>query len=198
MRANKEKELQEKIDRFKTIEKVLLNKNKKFITIDTFECHTSNGKTLVRDRINKGSGNGSAITILPITEDNNIVLVIQPRVFTKTTVGVELPAGYIESGEESVIAAERELKEETGLEAKSIEKVCGFYQDEGCSSAYVEGFIAKGCRFVSEQKLDRDEYIELFVCTIDEMLELVERGIISGVGSQFVIEKAKEYLKKLC
>lgn len=38
--------------------------------------------------------------IMPITSDNEILTVIEPRVFTKRTVAVSFPAGYIEKGED--------------------------------------------------------------------------------------------------
>lgn len=197
MRPFKEEELREKIERLKTVEKELITNPKQFIKANSFRCTINNGRVLVRDQIIKGNGNGSAVVILPIINGNETLLVIQPRVFTKTTVGVELPAGYVEANESPEEAAIRELREETGIQAKSVKKICGYYQDDGCSSAFINGFIAYDCQNRGHQHLDGDEIIELFSCTIDEMFELVERGIISGGGSQLIIEKAKQYIKRL-
>lgn len=38
--------------------------------------------------------------IMPITSDNEILTVIEPRVFTERTVAVSFPARYIEKGED--------------------------------------------------------------------------------------------------
>lgn len=69
-----------------------------------------------------------------------------------------------------------------------------FYQDQGCSGALNEYFIAFDCKPYGCQKLGKDEYIKYFICTFNEMLELLQSGYIKGLNSAFVIEKAKEYV----
>ena len=51
----------------------------------------------------KNGKDGSAAIILPITNENSTILVVEPRVLTKSGVGISLPAGYIEEGEEKTI-----------------------------------------------------------------------------------------------
>ena len=131
MRSSKERELKSKINKVKTIKKKLLRRNNKFITIDSYECNLNDGRVLIRDKINKGKKDGSAVTMLPVMENGDVLLVIQPRVFMDTTVGVEIPAGYVETNENSESAARRELLEEAGLESTNMKKLCGYYQDDG-------------------------------------------------------------------
>ena len=87
----------------------------KFLTTKSYKCKLNNGQTITREKVLKNGSDGSASIILPITEDNKVILAVEPRVFTKRTVDVGLPAGYIEPGEDAVVAAKRELLEETGL-----------------------------------------------------------------------------------
>ncbi len=132
-----------------------------------------NGKIIVREEILKNGKNGNAVIILPVTDDKKVIFTIQPRVFTIPTVGIELPAGYVEEGELEEHTVERELREETGYVAKKTVKIAEFYQDQGCSRALNRAFIAYGCEKKYEQDLDKDEYIKTFECTYDEALELM-------------------------
>lgn len=196
MRKEKEVELKSYIKELSTKEKELTQSSHNFITIEQYQCYLNNGKTITRDKIMKNNQNGSAVLIFPITKEGNTVITIQPRVFTKSTVGIGLPAGYVEENETYEETARRELQEETGYIPDKLIECCAFYQDEGCSSAYNKGFIALGCRSTGKQHLDSSEYIKYVECTIEELLELVERGQITDGGSQLLIEKAKKYLKK--
>lgn len=148
-----------------------------------------------REKVIKGGKDGNAVIILPITTEGNTLLVVQPRVFTKETVCVELPAGYIEENEDPLTAGKRELEEETGYVPKTMQLLAGFYQDQGCSAAYNYSMLALGCQKLKEQNLDKDEVIRYFECSFDEAIELVEYGYITDIQSQFTIEKVKSLVK---
>ena len=74
--------------------------------------------------------------------------------------------------------------------------LASFYQDQGCSAAYNHSMLALGCKKIKEQNLDKDEIIRYFECSFDEAVELVERGYITDIQSQFTMEKAKPYVYK--
>ena len=71
----------------------------------------------------------------------------------------ELPAGLIEKGEEPIEAARRELKEETGFTAASIEHAFSSYSSPGLSDEIVHFFIARGLR-KGKRHLEKHEIIE--------------------------------------
>mgnify|MGYP004442960311 FL=1 len=196
MREEKIEELEKIIDSLKTIKKEKLTKEPRFIKSEVYRCHLNNDKTITREKILKNNRDGSAAIILPVTSDNNVVLTVEPRVFSKRTVGIGVPAGYIEDGEDSYVAALRELEEETGLVPDKLTKMGGFYQDMGCSSAYNETFLATGCKWLKNQNLDESEYIKYFECTYDEALELVDMNYIEGCNAVITLNKAKKYIKK--
>ena len=196
MRKSKEKELEEYIKELKTKKKELIDTNNKFLKVERYNCHINNGKTIIREKILKGNNTGSAVTICPITDKNTVILTVQPRVFTESTIGIDFPAGYGEKDEKYEEAALRELQEETGYKPNSLIEVASYYQDDGVSAAYNKGYVALDCKKVSEQNLDPGEFVKYFECNIDELFELYERGYIQGGGSQLLIEKAKSYLKE--
>lgn len=196
MRKEKKEELEFYIEELKTIKKDLIEKEPRFITVESYNCLLKNGIVIPREKIMKNKTDGSAALILPVTKENNTILTIQPRVFTRNTVGIGFPAGYIEKNEYPLIVAKRELLEETGYTSNDFKKICSFYQDDGCSGAFNTGYLATSCEKVSTQHLDKDEFIRYFECSIEEVYELLENEYIKDVGSQLLLEKARQYIKK--
>ena len=198
IRKSKLDELKGYIEELKTIKMIESETNHQgFLSIKTIDCLLNNGKTIRRQKMLKKGQDGSAVLILPLTKEFNTILIVQPRVFTNNSIGVELPAGYIEEGELPSTAALRELEEETGYIPNKIKSVSHYYQDQGCSGAYNHSFIAFDCKKVKEQNLDKDEYIRYFECTYNEALELIDMEYINDAGSILLLEKSKVYIKQL-
>ena len=200
MRKEKLAELKSYIEELKTI-RIIEKKEKtsSFLNIENVTVQLNNGKIIQRDRLykqGKEKADGNAAIILPITTEGNVILTVQPRIFTESTVGVELPAGYLEKGEEGIKAALRELEEETGYSPEKLEYLTSYYQDQGCSAAYNQCFLAANCRKVKQQQLDKDEYIRYFECYYDELLELEELGYINDAGSKITIAAANKKIKR--
>ena len=189
------KNIDEYLEEFKTIEKTK-NEYGKFLTVESYDCKLNNGHTITREKILKGNSDGSAAVVLPITSNNKVVLAIEPRVFTKKTVDIGLPAGYIEKGEKPIDAAKRELLEETGYETEKLIFLGSFYQDQGCSEALNHYYIAYKCKKIKKQNLDKDEFIKYIEVSFKELQELIDNGYIKGLNSAYTIEKAKTYLKE--
>ena len=195
MRKEKLEELKTYIEELKVIKLEKQDLKGKFLKSEVYDCTLNNGEIIRREKLVKGNNDGSAAVILPVTKDNDVVLTVEPRVFTKRTVGVGVPAGYIEPSEEPIIAAKRELSEETGYVPENVISLGGFYQDMGVSSAYNRLFLAKGCEKKKDQHLDESEFIRYFTCTYDEALELIDMEYIQGCNAILTLTKAKKYMK---
>ena len=196
MRKEKLEELNEYVELLMTKRKKLMEMTGDFIKVNKYLVELNNGEVITREKILKGNNDGNASIVLPVTVDGNVILVVQPRVFTRSGVGIELPAGYVDVGEEYEDAARRELFEETGYVPENIRLLGQFYQDQGCSAAYNKSFLAEGCRKIGSQSLDSSEFIKYFECSVDELYELVELGMINDLQSQYTIEKAKQYIRR--
>jgi ADP-ribose pyrophosphatase len=195
------KQIIKELERLKEYYKVLSKKelkgaNNSFLSIKTYQCILNNDTIINREKLLKGKRDGSAVVIVPLTKDYNTILVVQPRVFTENTIGVEVPAGYIDPGETPEEAALRELKEETGYEPTELIHLASYYQDQGISSAYNHAFLALNCEKVSDQNLDESEYISYLECKLTEALELVEDGTIQDANSIIALTKAKSKLRR--
>lgn len=195
MRREKIEELNKIIEGLKVLKKEEINTDKKFISSKVFNCYLNNGEVIKREQLLKGGLEGSAALILPVLENGEVILTVEPRVFTKRTVGVGIPAGYIEQGEDPIEGAKRELLEETGYTSDEIISLGGFYQDMGVSAAYNRIFLALNASKTGETNFDPGEYVEIFKCTLDEALELIDLNYIEGCNAIITLNRAKKYLK---
>lgn len=199
MRKEKLEELKTYIEELKTIQILEKNQIKEgFVSLEEIKVKLNNGKRIKRNKILKGKnkGDGNAVIVLPITTDGNVILTVQPRPFTETTVGIELPAGYIEKQEDGITTARRELEEETGYIPEKLEFLTDYYQDQGCSACINQCFLATGCTKQKEQQLDKDEYIRYFECSYEEMLELLDLKYIRDAGSKITIYEADQKVRR--
>lgn len=190
------KMLKEYIEEIKLIKCEKNNKKGGFLNSEVYTCYLNNGKIITREKLIKGKRVGSAVIIVPVTTNDEILTVLEPRVFTKEGILVGIPAGYIEEGELPVTAAKRELLEETGYTSDKFVYLDSFYQDEGCSSALNHIFIAFDSIKIGAQKLDKDEIIKYMLFTYEEILELERLGYIRGANTKLAITKANVKIKE--
>ena len=196
MRKEKLEELNKYINELKTSKKELLDKSSKFLSVERYNCYLNNGEKIIREKLLKANNNGSAVIVCPVTKDGTVILTVQPRVFTKSTVGISFPAGYVEENEDYDVAALRELQEETGYTSNILIELATYYQDDGIGGALNKCYLALDSYKVSDQNLDESEYIKYYECKIDEMLELYEKGYILDGGTQLALEKVKPILQE--
>lgn len=113
------------------------------------------------------------VAILPVTDNNELILVEQFRVPVNQRV-IEIPAGLagdIEGSENEDLAeaARRELLEETGYEAQTMDYLTEGPPSAGLSTEIVTFFRARGLRKVSAGGGDGSENIQVHVVPLAEL-----------------------------
>ena len=93
----------------------------------------------------------------------------------------ELPGGYARAGESVEATAARELLEETGYSAASVQMIGSNWMT---ANSTVERFVAlaEGCRKVAEPHFDRDEFGEVLIVDTATFIEKVRRGQLTDQG----------------
>ena len=117
-----------------------------------------------------------SVATLPVHDDGRLVLVRQYRYAVRDQVW-ELPAGRLDPGEPPEEAARRELEEEVGLSARSLEPLLTFWVTPGFCDEVMHLYRATGFQAVPPRP-DEDECIEAATFTLDEARAMIDRGEI--------------------
>ncbi|MCB1108938.1 MAG: NUDIX hydrolase [Chlamydiia bacterium] len=119
-----------------------------------------------------------AAVIIPIFADGRIAVIVNYRHATRSW-QLQLPAGLRKPGETPEVAARRELKEETGCDAKSLEYLGSLAPDSGVSSSLVPVYLAH-IEMTQLPQSGQSEAIEkMLLLTAKELREAVSAGEIS-------------------
>ena len=120
------------------------------------------------------------VGVLPVDESGKIILVKQYRFPAKKELW-EIPAGKLKKGEKPELGAKRELKEETGFEAKKLKKMAEYFVSPGYTSEYQYLFVAKDLK-KGKQLLEKDEIIKkVKAFSLNEILKMIkEKKIIDA------------------
>ncbi|MBI3661282.1 NUDIX hydrolase [Candidatus Acetothermia bacterium] len=97
----------------------------------------------------------------------------------------EIPAGTLEPGEGPLGCAQRELLEETGLEAKDWLHLVDFYTAPGFCSENMRLFLARSISSATSKpdRLPMDEFIDVGYFSLAEAREMIRRGQIKDAKS---------------
>ncbi|MBW1741806.1 MAG: NUDIX hydrolase [Deltaproteobacteria bacterium] len=117
-----------------------------------------------------------AAAMVPLLDDGNVVLIKQYRHAVGQFVW-EIPAGTLEPEEDSLACARRELVEETGYEAATLNKLTEVWPAPGYTDEKIHIFLATGLT-MAEQNLEDDEVLEIQPTPLETALEMIESGEI--------------------
>ena len=121
----------------------------------------------VRDVLEHSGG----VVMIAVTDEGKIIMEEQFRKPLDKVI-LELPAGKLEPGEDPKEAALRELAEETGYRAGSIEHIVTYTPTCGYSNEYLYVYVCKDLT-PGETNLDDTESIDVVEYTADELIEMI-------------------------
>lgn len=116
-----------------------------------------------------------SVVIIPIDDEGNLLLVRQYRHAAQDNL-LELPAGTLDDASESPLhCASREIREETGMAAKTLKKLGNFYLAPGYSTELMTVFLATDL-YEDPLDPDADEFLEVEKVPLGEAFSLAEAG----------------------
>jgi ADP-ribose pyrophosphatase len=156
----------------------------KIIQLQLDDVKLPNGKTSKRELI-KHPG---AVAVIALKDDGKIIMVEQYRKALERSI-IEIPAGKLEPGEEPEKTALRELEEETGYGAKSIESLISFYTSPGFADELVHVFLVKDLYVLENaSEPDEDEFVELLEVTLEEAQQLLDDQRVYDAKTAYAIQ----------
>ncbi len=122
-----------------------------------------------------------AVAVVPLLSDDDspdptVLLIEQYRHATGGSIW-EIPAGTLETGEDPAVCARRELLEETGAAAESLEFLTTVYTTPGFTDERMHLFLATGIT-VGEPSREADEFIKVKPLPLGRALEMIRDGEI--------------------
>ena len=120
-----------------------------------------------------------AVAILAILDDGRVLLERQYRYPIAQAV-IEIPAGKLNTGEDPLLCAQRELQEETGYTAKHWSKIRRIHPVISYSTEFIDIYLAEGLS-PGPALLDDEEFLDVFAAPLEELLNWVETGKITDV-----------------
>jgi ADP-ribose pyrophosphatase len=106
---------------------------------------------------------------------------------------LEIPAGKLDFGEDPLLCAKRELKEETGFEANEWIFLGKIHPVISYSTEFIDIYLAKGL-VQGQSKLDDEEFLDTFRATLPEISEWIKKGLITDVKTIISHYWLKDYL----
>lgn len=165
-----------------------------WLTIRKDRCQLPNGKEVPAFYVSEYP---EWVNVFAITDEGKVIMVKQYRHGIKE-VGIELPGGVAEEGEDMETACRRELLEETGYAFEAWAYLGKVSANPSTTSNFTHMFLAKSGKKVAEQKLDESEDLEVLELTIDEVKDLLFQNKIMQSLHATCIFYALHKLGKLC
>ena len=122
-----------------------------------------------------------AVMIIPLLEDasgaTRVVLERQYR-YPVQRVMIEFPAGKLDSGEDVLACARRELREETGYGARQWARAGVLHPVISYSTEFIDIWFARGLT-LGQRHLDAGEFLDVFTATPFELSQWCRDGAVT-------------------
>ena len=155
------------MEKYERLDRTLVYKG---VIIDFYQdtVKVPNGNVVKWDFI----GHKGAAAVVAVNEDGKLLMVRQYRnALDRET--LEIPAGALDSVDEPThVAAARELEEETGYKAGKLELLIKLRTTVAFCNERIDVYLATDLQ-PSKQNLDDDEFINVELYDIDELVQMI-------------------------
>lgn len=141
--------------------------------VDRVSYHLANGKSSIREIIQ----HPGAVVLVPVLADGRICLIRNYRVAVDQEM-IELPAGTLEPGEPPIETARRELIEETGFRAGSLQPMMELLMSPGILHERMHVFLAMHLSS-GEAAREEGEEIQNWLVDTQQVRELLKTNTIT-------------------
>jgi ADP-ribose pyrophosphatase len=145
----------------------------KIVKLHVDMVRLESGTEVIREVVRHPGG----VVAAPFRDDGRLLLVRQFR-YPIGKYLLELPAGKMEPDQEPLETIHREVEEEVGHRARTMDYQCSFYTSPGISSEIIHFYVAGKLEPVP-QRLEEGEHITVEAYTLDECVEQVRTGEIT-------------------
>lgn len=158
------------------------------VHLEKWKVTLPDGKPAVREVVlHRG-----AAAIVPVDDEGNTYLVRQFRAPLKRIL-LEIPAGKLDTAnEDRLLAAKRELREETGFSAERWTHLVDLATTPGFCSEVISLYLARGLTR-GETEFDDDEFLDVVKMPFRQAAEMAARGEIEDgktVSALLLAERA--------
>ena len=133
--------------------------------------------------------------IIPLLHNGDVLVERQYR-YPVGQVLTEIPAGKLDSRDEDhLLAAQRELREETGAVAGSWQSLGVFYPSCAYSDEAIEMFLARDITFTACDR-DEDEFLNVARVPLERLYADVMAGNIPDAKTQIAVLKVYSMMNR--
>ncbi|SFS82738.1 NUDIX hydrolase [Paenibacillus sp. BC26] len=140
------------------------------LQVDTIEL--PDGKTATREIVR----HPGAAAVLALIDDKMLVVEQYRKPMEKFQ--IEIPAGKLDAGEDPMVAAARELEEETGYRAGKLRPLSAFYTSPGFADEKLYVYLAEEL-VKGESAPDEDEFLAVEAITFEQAQQYMKKERIS-------------------
>lgn len=172
----------------KWIKKEEIHKGKIFSLMGG-QVSLDNGEIAVREYIQHSGG----VAIVPVIDDS-VILIRQFRISIEREL-IELPAGRLESNENPMDCAARELEEEIGYRANKLIPIASYFASVGNSNERMYLFLALDLE-KTERRLEADERIREIAMPLEMVKEKLTNQEFEDSKTIIGLREALSYFER--
>ena len=152
-------------------------------TVASTRIHDGLRISLRVDQFTLGAGNPvskeiiehpGSVVILPFTDDGQLLLIKQWRQAAQRIL-IEAPSGTREPGEDPLVTAKRELREETGYSAGTMTPLGGSWVAPGYSEEFTHAYAARDLH-IDPLPQDEGEDIHTVMVPVSAVPDMIRSG----------------------